>query len=110
MEACGGAHVRGREAGKPGHEMRLIPSAHVKPFVTHQKGGMADAEAICEAARPTMRFVSVKSAETQGAAMVFSARTFIVRQVWTAASYRRAVALACRSPSRPAPCQDQSGT
>ncbi len=27
MEACGGAHYWGREIGKLGHEVRLIPSA-----------------------------------------------------------------------------------
>lgn len=66
MEACGGAHFWGREIGKLGHEVRLIPPACVKPFVKRQKNDAADAEAICEAAqRPTMRFVPVKSEETQ---------------------------------------------
>jgi transposase len=36
-EACGGAHFRGREIGKLGHEVRLIPPACVKPFVKRQK-------------------------------------------------------------------------
>lgn len=64
-----------------GHDVRLIPPAYVKPFVKRQKNDAADAEAICEAAmRPTMRFVPVKSEETQGAAMVFRVRELLIRQ------------------------------
>jgi transposase len=49
--------------------------------VKRQKNDAADAEAICEAAtRPTMRFVPVKSEETQGAAMVFRVRELLIRQ------------------------------
>ncbi len=45
MEACGGAHVWGREIGKLGQEVRLIPPAYVRPFVKCQKSDAADAEA-----------------------------------------------------------------
>jgi len=81
MEVCGGSHFWGREIGRFGHEVRLIPPSYVKPFVKRQKNDAADAEAICEAAtRPTMRFVSVKNDETQGAAMVFRVRELLIRQ------------------------------
>jgi transposase len=81
MEACGGAHYWGRELGRFGHTVRLIPPAYVKPFVKRHKNDAADAEAICEAAqRPTMRFVAVKSAEAQAAAIVFRTRDLLVRQ------------------------------
>src|SRR5271167_3037015 len=81
MEACAGAHYWAREIAALGHETRLIPPAYVKPFVKRQKNDMADAEAICEAAqRPTMRFVTPKSAEAQAAGTVFRARDLLVRQ------------------------------
>ena len=81
MEACSGSHFWGREIGKLGFEVRLIPPAYVKPFVKRQKNDAADAEAICEAAlRPTMRFVAVKSKESQAAAIVFRTRDLLVRQ------------------------------
>ena len=81
MEACASAHYWAREIAALGHETRLIPPAYVKPFVKRQKNDMADAEAICEAAqRPTMRFVTPKSAEAQAAAVVFRTRDLLVRQ------------------------------
>jgi len=81
MEACASSHYWAREIAALGHETRLIPPAYVKPFVKRQKNDMADAEAICEAAqRPTMRFVTPKSAEAQGAAVVFRTRDLLVRQ------------------------------
>ena len=81
MEACASAHYWAREIAALGHQTRLIAPAYVKPFVKRQKNDMADAEAICEAAqRPTMRFVTPKSAEAQAATTVFRARDLLVRQ------------------------------
>lgn len=81
MEACANAHYWARQISALGHEARLIPPAYVKPFVHRQKNDMADAQAICEAAqRPTMRFVTPKSAQAQGAAVIFRTRDLLVRQ------------------------------
>lgn len=77
MEACGGSHFWGREIGKFGHCVRLIPPVRKAP----EENDAADAEAICEAAqRPTMRFVAVKSEAAQGAAVVLRTRDMLVRQ------------------------------
>ena len=81
MEACASAHYWGREIGKLGHEVKLVPPIYVKPFVKRQKNDAADAEAICEAAsRPTMRFVAVKTREQQSQGMLFRTRELLVRQ------------------------------
>jgi transposase len=81
MEACATAHHWGREIGRLGHEVRLIPPVYVKPFVKRQKNDTADAEAIAEAAtRPTMRFVAVKTQAQQARATTFRARDLLVRQ------------------------------
>ena len=75
MEACGGSHHWAREIAALGHEVRLIPPIYVKPFVKRGKTDAADAEAISEAVtRKTMRFVPVKSADQQAAAMVLKTR------------------------------------
>ncbi len=81
LEACGSSHHWGRVAQALGHTARLIPPQYVKPFVKRGKNNRNDAEAIGEAAsRPAMRFVPVKSAETQAEAMDLSARDLLVRQ------------------------------
>ena len=81
MEACASAHHWGREIVELGHDVKLIPPIYVKPFVKRQKNDAADAEAICEAAeRPTMSFVTVKTAEQQAQGMLFRTRDLLVRQ------------------------------
>src|ERR1700752_449320 len=62
MEASGGAHFLGRALREQGHEVRLIPAQYVRPYVKTNKSDYIDAEAIAEAvARPTMRFVPIKT-------------------------------------------------
>ncbi len=80
MEACGGSHHWARELRKLGHEVKLIAPQFVKPYVKRGKNDAADAEALCEAmSRPTMRFVPVKSAESQADLMLAGVRDRLVR-------------------------------
>ena len=56
MEACSSAHHWGRALIELGHEVRLIPPAHVKPYVRRNKSEQVDAAAIYEAmSRPGQR-------------------------------------------------------
>src|SRR6202521_3839189 len=81
IEACATAHHWARELTKLGHEVRLMPAKDVKAYVKRNKNDAADAAAICEAVRrPTMRFVTVKSAEQQGRLMQHRVRDQLVRQ------------------------------
>ena len=81
MEACSTAHHWARELSALGHEVRLMPPTYVKPYVKRGKNDAADAEAICEAvARPTMRFVPVKTAEQQSVLVLHRTRDLLIRQ------------------------------
>jgi transposase len=81
MEACATAHYWARELTKLGHEVRLMPAKDVKAYVKRSKNDAVDAEASCEAVRrPTMRFVTVKSAEQQGQLMQHRTRDLLMRQ------------------------------
>jgi transposase len=61
--------------------VRLIPPAHVKPYVRRNKNDPADAAAICEAAgRPGQRFVAVRSIDNQAALMRHRARELLAGQ------------------------------
>ncbi|HEX3113937.1 MAG TPA: IS110 family transposase [Bradyrhizobium sp.] len=79
IEACGAAHYWARVLGEFGHEVKLIAPQHVKPYVKRNKNDRRDAEGLCEATgRPTMRFVSVKTAEQQAALMLAGLREQMV--------------------------------
>jgi transposase len=81
MEACATAHHWARELIKLGHTVRLMPASYVKAYVKRSKNDAADAAGICEAVtRPSMRFVPVKTAESQAAIMLHRSRDLLVRQ------------------------------
>src|SRR5262249_8813644 len=62
MEACSGAHHIGRQLAALGHDVKLVPTQYVKPFLKGHKNDYRDAEAIAEAVqRPTMSFVTIKT-------------------------------------------------
>ena len=70
MEACSSAHHWGRALIELGHEVRLLPPAHVKPYVRRNKNDAVDAAAIYEAmSRPGQRFVPVRSIDNQAELM-----------------------------------------
>jgi transposase len=81
MEACATSHYWARELAALGHTVRLMPGQYVKAYIKRNKNDAADAEAICEAvARPTMRFVPVKTAEQQAGLLLHRGRERLVRQ------------------------------
>ena len=94
MEACGAAQHWDRLLGGLGHEVKLIPSEAVRPFVKRaRKNDAADAAAICEAAsRPNVKFVPVKSVEQQGTLALHSARSLLVKQQTMLANAMRGLA------------------
>lgn len=66
MEACASSHYWARELTRLGHQVKLLPAQHVKPFVRGNKNDYNDALAIAEASRvPQMREVTVKTVEQQ---------------------------------------------
>ena len=81
MEACGGAHYWARELQKLGHTVKLMAPQFVKPYVKSNKNDANDAEAICEAvARPTMRFVAIKTIAQQDIQAIHRIRSEQVKQ------------------------------
>jgi transposase len=81
MEACPSAHHWGRQLLALGFAVRLIPPAHVKPYVRRNKNDAADAAVICEAVgRPGQRFIEVRSIENQAELMRHRARELLAGQ------------------------------
>ncbi len=81
MEAFATAHHWARELAKLGHTVRLMPASYVKAYVKRSKNDAADTASICEAvSRPSMRFVTIKTADQQAALMLHRARDLLIRQ------------------------------
>lgn len=92
MEACATAHHWARKLGQMGHSVKLIAPQFVKPYVKGNKNDARDAEAICEAvARPTMRFVAVKTPEQQAVLSLHRLREGLVESRTAAVNRARSL-------------------
>lgn len=83
IEACGGSHHWARELAALGHDVKVLPAQHVKPYVRRNKNDAADAEAICEAmSRPRLqdRFVPVKTMDHQAGLMLMGVRDQLINR------------------------------
>ena len=81
MEACSSAQYWAREFEKLGHTVKLISPQFVKPYVKGNKNDSRDAEAICEAvARPHMRFVPLKTVESQDSQAIHRMRSRLIKE------------------------------
>jgi transposase len=81
IEAGGGAHHWSRLLSSFGHEVKILPPQHVKPFVKRGKNDAADAGAICETmVRPRVHAVPAKSIEQQAGQMLVKTRDRLIRE------------------------------
>jgi transposase len=81
IETCCGSQHLGRIAAGHGHDVRLIPAQHVRPFVKSQKNDFNDATALAEVARlPGMRAVPLRSIEQIDVQAVHRARQRLIEQ------------------------------
>ncbi|MEM8644035.1 MAG: IS110 family transposase [Pseudomonadota bacterium] len=89
MEARSGSQWLARKNRALGHEVRILLTQFVKPYVKSHKSDVIDAEATAEAAtRPTMRFVGVKESHQVDLQMLHrirgrlvASRTKLIRQM-----------------------------
>jgi len=66
MEACGSAHDWGRRPLASGHQVKLLPAQHVRPYRRGNKTDRADTDALLEAHRcEGIKPVPVRSIEQQ---------------------------------------------
>ena len=80
MEACASSHFWGRELTLLGHQVKLIPAQHVKPYLLGNKNDFNDARAIAEAStRPHIRGVAVKTTEQQDIQAIHRMRSQCIR-------------------------------
>jgi len=94
MEACCGAHFLGRCFAAQGHAVRLMSPEYVRPYVKSHKNDDWDAEAVAEAsARPSMRFVALKSEAQLDVQSLHRVRTRLIRARTALINQLRAVLL-----------------
>lgn len=81
MDACYSSHYWGRLFESYGHQVKLLPAQHVKPFVRGNKNDHNDALAIGEAAqRPNIKSVPIKTIEQQDIQILHRLRERCVSQ------------------------------
>ncbi|KGE79753.1 IS110 family transposase [Agrobacterium pusense] len=81
METCATSYYWARQLLEFGHDVRLVHTSYVKPFVKRSKTDANDAEAINVAlTQKTMRFVPVKTLNQQAAVTIFRTRSLFVSQ------------------------------
>ena len=80
MEACGGAHHWARSFEKMGHQIRLLPAAHVSPFCVGDKTDSNDAQAIYVAAQQRhIKSVPVKTINQQALLAIHRMRALLMK-------------------------------
>jgi transposase len=81
IEACASSHHWSSELRAPGHAVRLMPPAYVKPYLEAPENDAADAAVICEVVqRPSMRAVPTKTPNEQACLVLRSTRYLFTRQ------------------------------
>ncbi len=80
MEACGGSQHWARELRKLGHEIKLVATQMVRPFVGGNKNDAADARAIWTTIQqPGVKAVAVKSEAQQAVLALHRMRSQLVK-------------------------------